>query len=104
MTKPTVCIVESLSFLEESSHREGEIIFRTLRLSEKQADYIYIRSRRELERVAEEFGRSDHRYLHIACHGNRNAFATTLDRIPASDFADILMPHVDDRRVFLSSC
>jgi hypothetical protein len=104
MTKPTVCIVESLRLLEESSHREGEIIFRTLRLSEKQADYIYIRSRRELETVADEFGRSDHRYLHSACNGNKNTFSTTPDRIKSSDFANILIPHPDDRRVFLSSC
>jgi len=34
-TTPTVCIVESLDFLQEDSLKEGEIISRTLRLSEE---------------------------------------------------------------------
>jgi hypothetical protein len=103
-TKATVCIVESLKMLEESSHREGEIIFRTLRLSEKPADYIYIRSLVELRRAAAEFGASEHRYLHISCHGSRRVLATTLDKIEARDFAKVLIPYVDRRRVFLSAC
>ena len=40
-TTPTVCIVESLDFLQEDSLKEGEIISRTLRLSEKPAHYTY---------------------------------------------------------------
>jgi len=103
-TTATVCIVESLKLLEESSHREGEIIYRTLRLSEKSADYIYIRSRNELRKVAAEFGGSRHRYLHISCHGNQQVLATTLESIDARDFAKILGPYVDGRRVFLSAC
>lgn len=68
-TEPTVCIVESLGFLEERTHREGEIISRTLQLSRKPSAYIYIRTIDELRAVISEFGGSEHRYLHLSCHG-----------------------------------
>ena len=48
-TQATLCIVESLEFLQEGTLREGEIISRTLRMSGKQTDYVYLRSRGELE-------------------------------------------------------
>jgi hypothetical protein len=65
-TRATLCIVESLEFLQEDTHCEGEIISRTLRLSGKPTQYVYLRSRDELEAFVKEFGRSDHRYLHIS--------------------------------------
>ena len=68
-TNPTVCIVESLGFLEEQSHREGEIISQTLQLSGKRSAYVYIKSIEDLKAVAREFGASKHRYLHLSCHG-----------------------------------
>src|SRR5712664_5020891 len=74
-TTPTVCIVESLDFLQEDSLKEGEIISRTLRLSEKPAHYTYLRSSDEMKAFVKEFGRSKHRYLHVSCHGNASAFS-----------------------------
>src|SRR5260370_37352791 len=59
-TTPTVCIVESLDFLQEDSLKEGEIISRTLRLSEKPAHYTYLRSSDEMKAFVKEFGRSQH--------------------------------------------
>ncbi len=109
-TKPTVCIVESLGFLEEQSHREGEIISRTLRLSGKLSAYVYIKNRAELKSVACEFGNSRHRYLHLSCHGAVNGrdkmvgVALTTDRILNNDLAELLGPHLKGRRLFLSSC
>src|ERR1700736_2133329 len=102
-TTPTVCIVESLDFLQEDSLKEGEIISRTLRLSDKPAHYTYLRSSDEMKAFVKEFGRSKHRYLHVSCHGNASAFFTTTGRMPAVDFAEMLAPHVDNRRVFLSA-
>jgi CHAT domain-containing protein len=103
-TTPTVCIVESLDFLQEDSLKEGEIISRTLRLSEKPAHYTYLRSSDEMKAFVKEFGRSQHRYLHVSCHGNASAFLTTTGQMSAVDFAEMLAPHVDNRRVFLSAC
>lgn len=103
-TTATVCIVESLELLQEDTLREGEIIARTLRLSGKQTHYTYLRSNRELEIFVDEFGKSEHRYLHISCHGNKGAFYTTTGEIPAAKFAKMLAPHVRGRRVFLSVC
>lgn len=111
-TQPTVCLVESLGFLEELTHREGEIISRTLQLSRKPSAYVYIRIREELEAVVHEFGRSEHRYLHLSCHGAVNAreqmigLALTTGHIPNDDLADLLAPHMvgsigfDDAAVF----
>lgn len=103
-TTPTVCIVESLGFLEEATHREGEIISRTLRLSLKESRYTYLRTVDELRAFAIEFGDSNHRYLHISCHGSGDAFSTTTGPISATELAGLLAPHVRKRRVFVSSC
>ena len=109
-TQPTVCLVESLGFLEEQTHREGEIITRTLQLSGKRSDYIYIRTVDELRAVAREFGESEHRYFHLSCHGAVDAkgdmvgFALTTGSIATDELAHLLAPHVAGRRVFLSSC
>jgi hypothetical protein len=51
-----------------------------------------------------EFGKSKYRYLHISCHGNTGTFFTTLERIPSLELAELLTPHVNHRRVFLSTC
>ena len=103
-TTPTVCIVESLEFLQEDSHREGEIIARTLRLSGKQTHYTYLRTVDELKVFIKEFGESEHRYLHLSCHGNQSNFYTTTGHISAAALAKLLAPHVTKRRVFLSAC
>ena len=109
-TKPTVCIVESLGFLEEQTHREGEIVSRTLKLSRKQSAYAYVRSKLELEAAVKEFGESKHRYLHLSCHGvvsrkkKHAGFHLTTEQIAIDDLVRILAPHLKGRRVFLSSC
>ncbi|MHC2019983.1 hypothetical protein [Methylobacterium sp. CM6247] len=109
-TNPTVCIVESLGFLEEQSHCEGNIISRTLQLSGKRSAYVYIKSIAELKAVACEFGASKHRYLHLSCHGKVNrkgqmiGLALTTGSILNDELAKILAPHLEGRRLFLSSC
>src|SRR6266403_5416682 len=40
-TTPTVCIVESLDFLQEDSLKEGEIISRTLPVGEARALHLF---------------------------------------------------------------
>ena len=52
-TEPTLCIVESLDSSKRVHFGEGEIISRTLALSDKKADYVYLRSRGEFEAFAE---------------------------------------------------
>ena len=103
-TKATVWILETLEFADENARKEGEIISRTLRLSGKAAEYTYIRTRHEFEAFVKEFGDSPHRYLHISCHGATGILYTTTDMIPAKEFAEILAPYVNGRRVFLSTC
>jgi len=102
-TTASVCIVESLNFLDKETHKEGEIISRTLRLSGKKPHYSYIRTRDELESFVKEFGKSEYRYLHISCHGNTGEFYVTTEMIPAEEFSEILAPHMKDRRLFLST-
>jgi len=103
-TKANVCIVESLGFLEETIHKEGEIIFRTLQLSGKRPSYTYVRSREDFEAFVKEFGKSSYRYLHVSCHGHKSAFWTTLEMIAGPEMVNILAPHLKNRRLFVSAC
>ena len=109
-TKPTVCIVESLGFLEEQTLREGNVISRTLQMSGKRSPYVYVKNVEELKSAAREFGASKHRYLHLSSHGSINSkdemkgLALTTEVVSNADLAKILAPHLKGRRLFLSSC
>ncbi len=103
--KASVFIVESLTFSDEKAkRREGRILTDILHLSGKPAEYVYIRTRRELEAVLRRFSRSGMRYLHVSCHGTKDALSTTLDNIPFADFSRLVRPYIRGRRVFLSAC
>ena len=104
-TKPEVFIIESVRFTDERANFcEGRILLDILALSGKKCAYYYIRTKKELGSVLTRFTRSSYRYLHISCHANKVTMATTLDRLSIADFAEILHPHLKDRRLFLSAC
>jgi len=104
-TKPEVFIIESLSFGDEKKKRmEGRILSQILRLSGKHCEYYYIRTKREFQEVLTRFSLSQYRYLHLSCHGNGHTMSTTLDTIRFQEFADIIRPHLADRRLFVSAC
>lgn len=75
-----------------------------LRLSGLEPEYMYLRTRRELEKAVALFEKSRFRYLHISCHGNRHGIALTLDNLSFDELGEILAPALKGRRVFFSSC
>ncbi len=104
-TKPEVFIIESLRFDDERADRfEGQIIKRILALSDKNCEYYYIRTKRELGKVLKLFTQSEYRYLHLSCHGSARSMATTLDTIEFAELAAMLKPHLENRRLFVSAC
>jgi hypothetical protein len=104
-TTPQVFIIESLKLDDEKNERfEGRILQHIPRLGDKKSAYYYIRTRRELEKMAKLFGKSGFRYLHISCHGNTAEMATTFDRISFQELGGLLRPHLRGRRVFVSAC
>lgn len=103
-TKFSLYIIESLSFEDEQRRREGRILRDALRLADHKVHYMYIRTRRELEEVLYKFQDSGSRYLHVSSHGNDENIELTLDRIPFSQFGQIVRPFLRDRRLFVSAC
>jgi hypothetical protein len=103
--KPNVFIIESLSLRDEKSERfEGKFLSQILHLGSKESVYYYIRTRAELKRILDEFDRTDFRYLHLSCHGSTSSIFTTLTEIPFPSFAELLKPHLDGKRLFISAC
>jgi hypothetical protein len=104
-SKPRVFIVESLRFPDEEANLfEGKIISQILTLSGSKAKYTYLRTKKELEQVVDQFEESRYRYLHVSCHGNKNGISLTLDDMSFDDLGKVLAPCLDNRRVFFSSC
>jgi hypothetical protein len=103
-TKFSLFIIESLRFDDEKSRLEGRILHDIFRLSGHHVDYLYIRTRKELRVAIERFRESRRRYLHISCHGNAREIVLTLDRMPFKEFALDVVPHLGDRRLFMSAC
>lgn len=102
---PNVFIIESLDFEDEKNNRfEGKFLSQILQLGGKESLYYYIRTKKELQKVLEIFENSDYRYLHISCHGNKNSLFTTLDNLPFSEFATLINPHLNEKRLFVSAC
>lgn len=104
MTKPNVFIVESLEREDEAKRRDGRILRDFLNLDGKATQYHYIRTAIELKKILHEFEKSEYRYLHLSCHGNRSAIFTTYERIGFAEFGKIIRPYLDERRVFISAC
>jgi len=104
-TRPDVFIIESLRFDDEAKDRfEGKMISHILNMHGKNSRYYYIRTKKEFKRVVNIFGQSACRYLHLSCHGDTNAMATTLDNIGFRELGTILRPHLEKRRLFVSAC
>ena len=98
-------IIESLEFNDEEKERfEGRILADILRLSGKKPIYYYVRTRQELVAVLDLFERSQYRYLHLSCHGDDESVATTLDHIGFRELGEFMNPHLNGRRLFMSSC
>ena len=105
MSQPEIFIVESLEFEDERAQRfEGRIISQILALSGKKCEYCYIRTKRELKALLEQFASSHYRYLHLSCHGNSKSLFTTLDPVPFSELGPLIRPHLRKRRLFVSAC
>lgn len=104
-TKFSLYIIESLKFPDEEQNRlEGKILRDILQLSGHTVEYLYIRTRRELQVAVERFHLSRRRYLHISCHGNPTTIRLTLDRLSFSEFASDVTPYLKNRRLFMSAC
>jgi hypothetical protein len=104
-TVAQVFIIESLELLDETKERrEGAVLASVLKMCGKNPLYYYIRTRKELAHLAEEFEASGYRYLHISCHGGETSLETTLDSVTYQDFAKIFEGKLKDRRLFVSAC
>jgi hypothetical protein len=102
---PEIFIIESLDFKDEKAERfEGRIISQILRLSGKQCEYYYVRTKRELETLLGQFKSTHYRYLHLSCHGSSDSIFTTLDAVPFTELGPLLKPFLPKRRLFLSTC
>ena len=73
-------------------------------MSLKNPLYHYVRTIKEFEHFIDEFESSDYRYLHISCHGSKTGVSTTLESMTTKEFAEIVGPALDGRRLFLSTC
>lgn len=103
-TDAEVFIIESLRFSDEKHRREGEILSRMLQMAEKPPEYWYIRTKAELGRILQRFGKSRKRYLHISCHGSSKSLFTTLEEVSFAEFGQLAGPHLKGRRLFISAC
>lgn len=104
-TEPRVFIIESLGRKEEKANEfEGEVLSRTLRLSSSRAEYIYLRTAKELGEAIDEFETSRCRYLHFSCHGNQKGISLTFDHLTFAQLAETLDGALENKRVFFSSC
>lgn len=104
-TVPEVFIIESLELTDEASERrEGEVLAAVLRMCGKNPLYYYIRTKAELELLADHFHASGYRYLHLSCHGGMTSLETTLDSISYKEFARIFARKLKNRRLFVSAC
>ena len=104
-TVPRVFIIESLGLADERADRfEGSLLCKMLQLSGSEPEYMYLRTRRELETALELFSQSRYRYLHISCHGRKNGIDLTLDQLSFTELGKLMAPVIDRKRVFFSSC
>ena len=104
-TRPEVFIIESLTWdNERKEFYEGQVLSKILNMNSIKTNYYYIRTEKELIEVMKFFGRSNNRYLHISCHGNKDIIGTTLDDLSFHEFGNIECPYLNNKRIFISAC
>jgi hypothetical protein len=101
-----VYIIESLDPDDEGNGRlEGVFLSHVLRLHGKNPKYQYVRTRKGFEKAIRAFGKSGYRYLHLSCHGDPEGLCTTnQDEVDFDELAEMLKPHMQGRRLFISAC
>lgn len=100
-----VFIIESTDVDDEENRRqEGRALTNMLELARRPVLYRYIRTSKELEKMLKQFAETTYRYLHLACHGNREVIALTYDEVRLRVLADVLAPFMNNRRLFISAC
>lgn len=100
-----VFIIESMDWENEANGKLDGVALKTiLDLSDIPNQYIYIRTRQELEHAMELFRETDYGFLHLSCHGNEEGICLTLDDISFADLELIMGPYLKYRRLFLSAC
>jgi hypothetical protein len=105
MGEPNVFIIESLTRKNEKDKlMEGGIIKNVMNYYKKNTLYHYIRTKKELINILNEFVQSNYKYLHFSCHASKSNISLTYDEIPYSDFTTILGSKVKGKRLFFSSC
>jgi hypothetical protein len=100
-----IFVIESMDEQnEKDGNLNGSAICSILRLCGIPHDYIYIRTKRELEHAAELFRKSDFGFLHISCHGSESLLQLTLEDVTFEELELILGSSLKYRRLFLSAC
>lgn len=100
-----VFIIESMDIVNENRGKLDGLALKTiLDLCDIPNEYYYLRTTLELERVMEEFVKSNFQFLHIACHGNAEELCLTLEDISFEAFEEIFGESLWHRRLFLSAC
>jgi hypothetical protein len=100
-----VFVIESM---DEKNEREGNLngsaICSILQLCGIPHEYIYIRTKLELQHAIEKFRKSDFGFLHISCHGSNDFLQLALQDVTFEELEPMLGPHLKYRRLFLSAC
>jgi|SRR5277367_2807835 len=89
---------------EEHDRKEGKALTEMLRLAKRPVLYRYIRTKKELGKMLQQFHATTYRYLHLACHGNPSEIGLNCDDLSLAQLADRLVPFMDNRRLFISAC
>ena len=100
-TIPEVFIVESL---RPNDPREGEIIYKILKMGERSPKYRYVHTPNEFRSVIHEFGESNYRYLHISSHGSPECFGFEFGPMYFNEFHGLVNRYLHEKRVFISAC
>jgi hypothetical protein len=73
MSQPEIFVIEPLNFKDERAERfEGRIVSQILALTGKKYEYCYIRTKRELKELLNQFASSTYGYLRLSCRGDTN--------------------------------
>ena len=114
-TRVGVFIIESRKIEEEKTgKKQGLILTEMLTLLGVISEYRYIRTKKELIEMVNQYYASKFRYLHLSMHGVSsqgkplNKFSLSLEKITYDEFCNIIIKNGHDkkekRRLFISAC
>jgi hypothetical protein len=100
----TVYGIYIIEFLRDKEFKDGENLDKILKLSKIPSEYKWANHKDHFQSLLKEFIKSNYRYLHLSCHGDRYGLEINDEVVTNFELQKYLKDGMLNKRIFMSAC